>query len=44
LPEVEQKKQNLPDEQWTDMVKQMIRRPNNNDEAEAKTFAKKVLV
>ena len=37
------KKQNLTDEQWADMVKQMTGRPNEEDEGKAKAFAKKLL-
>ncbi len=38
-----QKKMNLTDDQWADMVKQMTGRPNKEDEGKAKAFAKKVL-
>ena len=38
-----QKKMNLTDEQWADMVKQMTGRPNQEDVANAKVFVKKVL-
>ncbi len=44
LHEMVQKKQNLTDEQWADMVKQMTGRPNEEDEGKAKAFAKAVLV
>jgi len=37
------KKQNLSDEQWADMVKQMTGRPNKDDVAKAKAFSRKVL-
>jgi flavodoxin I len=43
LHEVVQKKMNLADEQWSDMVKQMTGRPNEEDEGKAKAFAKTVL-
>ncbi|MBR9982291.1 MAG: flavodoxin, partial [Desulfatitalea sp.] len=38
-----QKKLNLSDEQWADMVKQMAGHPNKEDMEKAKTFAKTVL-
>jgi len=38
-----QKKLNLPDEQWAEMVKEMTGRPNADDQAKAKAFAKAVL-
>jgi len=38
-----QKKQNLSDAQWADMVKQMTGHPNKDDVAKAKAFARKVL-
>ncbi len=44
LHEMVQKKLNLADEQWADMVKQMTGRPNEEDEDKAKAFAKTVLV
>lgn len=44
LHEMVQKKMNLTDEQWADMVQQMTGRPNEEDEGKAKAFAKKVLV
>jgi len=43
LHEMVKKKQNLNDEQWADMVKQMTGRPNEEDEARAKAFAKELL-
>ena len=43
LHEMVKKKQNLSDEQWADMVKQMTGRPNKDDVAKAKVFARKVL-
>jgi flavodoxin I len=43
LHEMVKKKQNLTDEQWSDMVKQMTGRPNEEDEGRAKAFAKSVL-
>jgi len=43
LHERVKKKQNLTDEQWADMVKQMTGRPNKEDEGKAKAFAKKLL-
>ena len=43
LHEVVKKKQNLTDEQWTDMVKQMTGRPNEEDESKAKAFTKELL-
>jgi len=44
LHEMVQEKMNLTDEQWTDMVKQMTGRPNEEDEDNSKAFAKTVLV
>ena len=38
-----QKKMNLTDEQWADMVKQMTGRPNEEDVANAKACAREVL-
>ena len=38
-----QKKLNLSDEQWADMVKQMTGHPNEEDVANAKACAKDVL-
>ncbi len=38
-----QKKLNLTDEQWADMVKQMTGHPNKKDEEKAKAFAKTIL-
>jgi hypothetical protein len=38
-----QKKLNLSDEQWAGMVKQMTGHPNEDDVANAKAFARKVL-
>jgi flavodoxin len=38
-----QQKLGLTDEQWTEMVTQMTGRPNGDDEAKAKAFAKAVL-
>jgi len=38
-----QKKLNLSDAQWTDMVKQMTGHPNKEDMEKAKAFAKQVL-
>ena len=38
-----QKKLNMSDEQWADMVKQMTGRPNENDVANAKAWSKKLL-
>jgi len=35
-------KQNLTDEQWADMVKQMTGRPNEEDEGKAKAFTKEL--
>ena len=43
LHEVVQKKLNLNDAQWSDMVKQMTGHPNEVDMAKAKTCAKEVL-
>jgi hypothetical protein len=43
LHEMVKKKQNLSDEQWADMVKQMTGRPNKDDVAKAKAFAREVL-
>ncbi|WP_022663837.1 flavodoxin family protein [Desulfospira joergensenii] len=43
LHEMVQKKMNLTDEQWADMVKQMTGRPNEEDEGNARAFAKKIL-
>jgi len=37
------KNQKLTDEQWEGMVKQMTGRPNEEDVANAKAFAKEVL-
>jgi len=42
LHEMVKKKQNLTDEQWGDMVKQMTGRPNEEDEGRAKAFAKEL--
>lgn len=44
LHEMVQKKMNLTDEQWADMVQQMTGRPNEEDECKAKAFAKTLLV
>ena len=38
-----QKKLGMSDEQWTEMVKQMTGRPNEEDVGKAKAFAKEVL-
>lgn len=38
-----QKKLNMSDEQWADMVKQMTGHPNEEDEGKAKAFVKTVL-
>ena len=43
LHEAVQKKLNLSDEQWKDMVKQMTGHPNEEDVAKAKAFAREVL-
>jgi flavodoxin len=43
LHEKVKESQNLTDEQWSDMVKQMTGRPNDEDAANAKVFAKEVL-
>ncbi len=43
LHEMVKKAQKLTDQQWAEMVKQMTGRPNAEDVAEAKAFAKKVL-
>jgi flavodoxin I len=43
LHERVQKKLNLSDEQWADMVKQMTGHPSQEDIAKAKAFARKVL-
>ena len=43
LHEAVQKKLNLSDEQWADMVKQMTGHPKEEDVANAKAFAKEVL-
>jgi flavodoxin len=43
LHEMVKKNQNLTDEQWEGMVKQMTGRPNDEDVANAKAFAKEVL-
>lgn len=43
LHDTVQKKMNLTDEQWADMVKQMTGRPNEEDENSARSFAKKML-
>jgi flavodoxin len=43
LHEVVKKKQNLTDEQWAGMLKQMTGHPNEEDEIKAKAFAKKLL-
>ena len=43
LHEAVQKKLNLNDEQWADMVKQMTGHPNEEDVANAKACAKEVL-
>jgi hypothetical protein len=37
------KNQNLSDEQWADMLKQMTGRPNEEDEGKAKAFVKEVM-
>ena len=39
-----QKKMNLTDEQWANMVKEMTGRPNDEDEGKARSFVKTVLV
>jgi flavodoxin I len=43
LHEVVKKKQNLTDEQWAGMLKQMTGHPNEEDEIKAKAFAKNLL-
>ena len=43
LHQAVQKKMNLTDDQWDDMVKQMTGRPSQADEADAKAFAKKMI-
>ncbi len=43
MHEMVQKKMNLTDEQWADMVKQMTGRPNQEDVDNAKACAKEVL-
>jgi len=43
LHEMVKKRQNLTDEQWEEMVKQMTGRPNEEDEAKAKAFAREAL-
>jgi len=43
LHEMVKKKQNLTDEQWAAMVKQMTGRPNEEDEGKAKAFVKELL-
>ncbi len=43
LHEAVQKKMNLTDDQWADMVKQMTGRPNDEDVANVKQFAREVL-
>ena len=43
LHEMVKKKQNLSDEQWVDIVKQMTGHPNKEDVAKAKAFAREVL-
>ncbi len=43
LHEMVKKKQNLSDEKWANMVKQMTGRPNEEDVAKAKRFAREVL-
>ena len=43
LHDAVQKKMNLTNEQWADMVKQMTGRPNEDDESKAKAFVKTVL-
>lgn len=40
MHEMVQKKLNMDDEQWAGMVKQMTGRPNQDDEANAKAFAR----
>lgn len=39
-----QKKLNMDDDRWAEMVTQMTGRPNEEDEGKAKAFAKSVLV
>jgi flavodoxin len=43
LHEMVKKRQNLTDEQWDGMVKQMTGRPNEEDQQKARDFAKEVL-
>lgn len=43
LHEAVQKKLNLSDEQWADMVKQMAGRPNKDDETDARVWARDIL-
>jgi flavodoxin len=43
LHEMVKQRQGLSDEQWAEMVKQMTGRPNEEDVAKAKAFAKEVL-
>jgi flavodoxin I len=43
LHEMVRKRQNLSEEQWKKMVEQMTGRPNNEDAAKAKAFARQVL-
>jgi len=43
LHEMVKKRQNLTDEQWAGMVKQMTGRPNEDDAANAREFAKEML-
>ena len=43
LHEMVKKSQNFSDEQWEGMVKQMTGHPNEEDEANAKAFAREVL-
>jgi flavodoxin I len=43
LHEAVKKKLNLSDEAWEDMLNQMTGRPNEEDVAKAKTFAREVL-
>ncbi len=40
MHEMVQQKLNLQDEQWADMIKQMTGHPNEDDEGNAKSFAK----
>ena len=43
LHDMVQKKLNLTDEQWADMVKQMTGHPDGGDEENARAFAEKIL-